>query len=153
MPTTTFEVEMLLDELEVTAFKREDDEACWMIPFGSRYVSVCLKEDGQLLWMRISTIADLDDLPLEEHGPAMQHYMEVNDRIKVGRFCGYPKIALEVALPIEDGELTLTQFQRCLDTVIGVSKKACYVPNATSRSLSLSGLSKPDSTEWSPDCN
>lgn len=155
MPTTAEHIESLLEEQDLKVFKRSDEEDCWMIPFESSHVQIRLKEDGEYVWFRGSLLADLEELPAKERLRALQHFMELNDQIKVGRFCGFPKIAFEIGLPIEDGELTSNQFQRCLGVTAETTARERYVPRTAGglESFLLKGPSRFSSSGTPPECN
>ena len=155
MPTTAEQIDLMLEEQNLNVFKKCEDDDCWMIPFDSYHVLITLKEEGEYLWFRGSILADLDELPVKERLRALEHFMELNDRIKLGRFCGYPQIAFEVSLPIEDGELTAAQFERCLSTTTRATSEERYVPKAAGglEPFFLTGSSRIRSTGTSPECN
>ena len=112
MPANAAAIESLMEEADLIFYRKDDDR--WMLAFQSAYMTIHLKEEGEFLLFRGSCVADLSEVSPKERHRALEHFMEVNDRIKLGRFCGVSDVAFEIGLPIEDSELTAAQFHRCL---------------------------------------
>ena len=79
-------------------------------------------------------MADLSDMTAEEQNDALRHYMRLNNRILHGRFCGDLIVNYELAVPIEDGEFTATQLERCFHLTVQVTRREKYKPDANSTS-------------------
>jgi|GEM_PF-1230633 len=127
MAATTFQIEQLIQEADLKFFRSDDGEA-WLFPFATCYVVAHLAGDGETLMFRGSELADLSDLPPREHHRALQHFMQLNDRINWGRFCGTKEITFEIGLPICDGELTAEQLERCLRITATTTQREKYPP-------------------------
>ena len=126
MPTTAEQIDAMLEERNLDFFKRGDD--AWIIPYATFFVAIRLYENGEFIWFHGSVFADLETLSPIERQRALRHFMELNDQIKLGRYCGYPKVNFEIGLPIEDGVLTSDQFHLCLGVTTSTTAEERYVP-------------------------
>lgn len=138
MPATSEQIENILTSEGLEFFKSLDDDGGWIIPFACHHVHVRLKEAGEYIWFRGSLLANLEDSSTEKQQQALQHFMSLNDRIKLGRFCGFPLVAFEIGLPVEDGELTGRQFLRCLGATSETTHRERYtVPTREEQGMDL----------------
>ena len=129
MPVSTMQIEDFLREEELV-FYRQDNGTSWMVPFQTHYVNIHLRNDGDDVVFHGSPVADLSDMTGEEKLAALGHYMQLNDLIILGRFCGNTIVNFEIAVPIEDGEFTLTQLRRCFYVTSSTTRGERYRPGA-----------------------
>lgn len=149
MPTTAEQIESLLEERDLTFFKNGDED--WMVPYDSFYVCIRLLEGGTFLRFYGAKLADLEPLSPGERHDALQHFMELNDQIRLGRFCGFPKVNFEVGLPVVDGELTSRQFHRCLGVTIQTTAEERYVPQPSFASVESEPFLLPETPRLPPE--
>ena len=116
-----------MEEATFLSFYRGDD-AEWLVTFDPVHVRVLLKEEGTMLVIRGASLTDLSLMSVQQRHRAWQHFMELNSRTKLGRYCGDPRIAFEICVLIEDGELTGAQFFRCLGAATRATLEESYQP-------------------------
>ncbi|MDA1165955.1 MAG: hypothetical protein O3B13_22895 [Planctomycetota bacterium] len=116
MSVTATQIEWMLEDRDVSFFKNENDS--WIIPLSSAYAIIELHEDGELIRFVSSVIGDISQLNKQAQDKAVLHYMQLNDQIKIGRFCSLPKVRFEATLGLEDAELSSDQFHRYLGTTV-----------------------------------
>ena len=133
MTVSATQIEEFLRGENLVFFRRDNGDS-WMVPFQAFYVNIERKNDGEDLVFHGSPVADLSDLTAEDQNVALRHYMRLNDRIMHGRFCGDLIVNYEVAVPIEDGEFTATQLERCFQLTVQVTRREKYKPHANSAS-------------------
>ena len=131
MTVSATQIEEFLRCEELVFFRRDNGDS-WMVLFQAFYVSIERKNDGEDLVFHGSPVADLSDMTAEEQSAALRHYMRLNDRILHGRFCGDLIVNYELTVPIEDGEFTATQLERCFQLTVQVTRREKYRPNANS---------------------
>ena len=151
MATNAEQIESMLDEQEITYFAGEGDR--WMIPGESVFVCIGLFEDGEYVRFSGSVIADLDELSSDECRAALRHFMELNDQIKLGRFCGFPKVNFEIGLPLEDAEITSDQFHRCLSVTMASTASTENAPPVSSTEGSSEPFLLPHTSRLPPECD
>ena len=142
MAVTNFRLEEMFEEADLKFLRIDDDR--WMLPFATCYVRASLQEDGEVLHLRGSHVAELGELSQREHHRALLHFMRLNDRIKLGRFCGSQEVAFEICLPIEDGDLTVQQLERCVYSAAQMTRDERYPP---ARDLDESESESDDPTD------
>lgn len=131
MTVSATQIEDFLRSADLVFYRRDNGNS-WMVPFKAFYVNIDRKNDGEDLVFHGSPVADLSDLTADEQNAALRHFMRLNDRILHGRFCGDLVVNYELAVPIEDGEFTATQLERCFSLAAQVTRREKYRPNANS---------------------
>lgn len=119
MALAKYEIESMMDELDVTYFHRElDDGHAWVLPFDSSHIIVSLHEEGEYLRLLTPSILDLDELSQDQRQVAMALITEWNSCRKLGCYSGESTITFSIGVSIEDGTLTESQFRRYLGAVV-----------------------------------
>lgn len=118
MATNRFCIESFLDSMELKYFTQNDDEPAWVVMFSPGIgVFLTLNEDGEYLRFRSLPLINRRMLTPGKNNLLNAALLKLNGNFKIGHFGGDDDIVVEMALPIEDSELTAGQFQRCMAIV------------------------------------
>jgi hypothetical protein len=79
--------------------------------------------------------------------------MELNDQIKLGRFCGFPKVTFEIGLPLEDAAITSDQFHRRLFVTMSSTADKQNTPPVNLTEGSSGPFLLPETPRLPPDCD
>lgn len=125
MSTTISQIREMLDGHNLTYMTDEDAGVIALpIPTPSelQMVFLTVEEDGEFVMLRMPGF--LSDRQAANKELLYRQLLSLNHRFKLGRFGLDPKdgeVALELGIPIEDGNLTDCQLRRSLSAVVNIA--------------------------------